>query len=198
MGQSETRAGLSFASEKAGLGSRWRVPAPTVQLSRAAPFPHPSLGTPVGIGWVAPAFLFVTAGNTLFLSEADRRPFVPPACIVLSLMALMQWDPGGPGRDREGHCTNRPHPSFPCSQGKATLWPLGTDAQEDGIGLWEAAGRKWGGSLKWPLAVPRVPAGKASVGHQRGRHQSLGNKGGFKRKGQEPFLLRKSYEASTI
>lgn len=103
MGQSETRAGLSFASEKAGLGSRWRVPAPTVQLSRAAPFPHPSLGTPVGIGWVAPAFLFVTAGNTLFLSEADHRPFVPPACIALLGGPQPDGvDAVGPGRAGEG------------------------------------------------------------------------------------------------
>lgn len=146
MGQSGTRAlPPSLGSQRwvpAGGGLAGGGPAPLCSPVKLLLPLHPSLGAPVGTGLVAPNFFFVTLAMPLFLSEAVRRPSVPLACITLLGSPQPDGaDPAGPGRDWEGHHTNRPPSLVPLFTG-----PLGPDVQEDGIGPREGAGGKWGGS----------------------------------------------------
>lgn len=153
MGRSGTRAlPPSLGSQRwvpAGGGLAGGGPAPLCSPVKLLLPLHPALGAPVGTGLVAPNFFFVTLAMPLFLSEAVRRLSVPLACITLLGSPQPDGaDPAGPGRDWEGRHTNRPPSLVPLFTGhlKATLWPLGPDVQEDGIGPREGAGGKWGGS----------------------------------------------------
>lgn len=143
------------------MGSHWRVPFPGLQPEQSFSFYCiPAWGLLLALDWWHRPFSLSLLAIPLFLSEAVHRPFVLLACIApLGSPQPDGVDPVGPGRDGEGHHTNCPPPLVPLFTGhlKAILRPLGTDAQEDGIGLWERAGRKWGGSQKWPLAVPWGP-----------------------------------------
>lgn len=160
MGQSGTRA------LPPSLGSQYWVPAGG-GLAGGGPAPlcspvklllplHPALGAPVGTGLVAPNFFLVTLAMPLFLSEAVRRPSVPLACITLLGSPQPDGaDPAGPGRDWEGHHTNRPPFLVPLFTGhlKATLWPLGPDVTCRRMG--SGPGRERAGNGE----APEVPTG---------------------------------------